>query len=247
MTDVQDITRDGFLDGAVTVLQPAHGYRAGLDAVLLASAIDAGRGDAIAEAGSGAGAAMLCAARRLELARFTGFERDAAMAALARESIMVNGFDTRMAVEVVDVGKRTGVAENVFDQSFSNPPFFEPGDVRRPAPGKEAAYLAETPLRDWILFLHHITRPGGTITLIHRAAALADLLELLNRYAGEIEVMPVRPAPGAAAHRVLVRGRKGLRRGPVKLYEGLTLHVAEGGASTERAAAILAGGALDWR
>jgi tRNA1(Val) A37 N6-methylase TrmN6 len=247
MTIAQDITRDGFLSGAVTVLQPARGYRAGLDAVLLASAIDAGRGEAIAEAGSGTGAAMLCAAQRLQLARFTGFERDAAMAALARESIMVNGFDVRMAVVVADVGRRTGIAENVFDQSFSNPPFFEPGDVRRPAPGKEAAYLAETPLRDWVLFLHHITRPGGTITLIHRAAALADLLELLSKYIGEIEVMPVRPAPGAPAHRVLVRGRKGLRRGPVTLYEGLTLHAVEGGASTERAAAILAGGVLDWR
>lgn len=247
MSNTPDITRDGFLNGAVTVLQPAEGYRAGLDAVLLASAIDPGRGGAIAEAGSGAGAAMLCAAQRLELSRFTGFERDAAMAALARESVMVNGFDGRMTVIVADVGRRTGLAENIFDQSFSNPPFFEPGDVRRPAPGKEAAYLAETPLREWILFLHHITRPGGTITLIHRAAALADLLELASRYMGEIEVMPVRPAPGQAAHRVLVRGRKGLRRGPVTLYEGLTLHATEGGPSTERAAAVLGGGALDWR
>ncbi|MEP7209328.1 MAG: methyltransferase [Alphaproteobacteria bacterium] len=247
MTDTQEITRDGFLNGAVTVLQPAEGYRAGLDAVLLASAIDEGRGEAIAEAGCGAGAALLCAAQRLERARFTGFERDAAMADLARQGVTVNGFDSRMSVVVADVGQRAGVGENVFDQSFSNPPFFEPGDVRRPAPGKEAAYLAETPLRDWILFLHHITRPGGTITLIHRAAALADLLELSNRYMGEIEVMPVRPAPGAPAHRVLVRGRKGLRRGPVTLYEGLTLHAVEGGPSTERAADSLRGGALDWR
>jgi tRNA1(Val) A37 N6-methylase TrmN6 len=247
MTIAQDITGDGFLNGAVTVLQPTQGYRAGLDAVLLASAIDAGRGETIAEAGSGAGAAMLCAAHRLELARFTGFERDAAMADLARESVMVNGFASRMTVVLADVGRRAGLAENAFDQSFSNPPFFEPGNVRAPAPGREAAYLAGTPLRDWVLFLHHITRPGGSITLIHRAAALADLLELLNRYTGEIEVMPVRPAPGQPAHRVLVRGRKGLRRGPVTLYEGLTLHAVEGGPSTARAAAILAGGALDWR
>ena len=28
------VTRDGFLNGAVTVLQPADGYRAGMDAAL---------------------------------------------------------------------------------------------------------------------------------------------------------------------------------------------------------------------
>jgi tRNA1(Val) A37 N6-methylase TrmN6 len=247
MTLAQDVTRDGFLGGAVTVVQPVQGYRAGLDAVLLAAAIDAGRGQVIAEAGSGAGAALLCAARRLEMAKFTGFERDSEMVELAREGVGLNGFDSRVMISVADVSLREAVAENAFDQSFCNPPFFDPGSVRRPAPGRQAAYLAKTPLKDWVLFVHHITRPGGSMTLIHRAAALADLLELLNRYAGEIEVMPVRPAPGAPAHRVLVRGRKGLRKGPVTLYEGLTLHVVEGGPSTPRADAVLAGGALDWR
>lgn len=247
MTAAPDVTRDAFLGGGVTVVQPARGYRAGLDAVLLAASLDEGRGTAIAEAGSGAGAALLCAARRLGTARLTGFERDSDMADLAREGARLNGLDGRVTVETADIARRTGVAENAFDQAFSNPPFFEPGAVRRPAPERTAAYLAETPLREWILFLHHVTRPGGAITLIHRAAALADVLEALNPRAGEIEVLPIRPAPAAPAHRVLVRARKGLRRGPVTLYEGLTLHAAEGGPSTPRAAAILAGEALDWR
>jgi tRNA1(Val) A37 N6-methylase TrmN6 len=145
-----------------------------------------------------------------------------------------------------DVGERLAALENVYDQSFANPPFFEPGAVRAPAEGREAAYLAETPLKAWILFLHHITRPGGRITMIHRAAALADLLELLNSRAGEIEVLPIRPSPGAPAHRILTRARKGLRRGPVTLYDGLALHETAGGPNTPRASASLAGGALEW-
>ena len=36
-----DITHDRFLDGAVTVVQPAEGYRAGMDAVLLAASLAA--------------------------------------------------------------------------------------------------------------------------------------------------------------------------------------------------------------
>lgn len=239
------VTHDRFLDGAVTVIQPAKGYRAGLDAVLLAASLSAKPGESLAEAGCGAGAALLCAAHRLQGCSFTGFERDPAMAALARESAGVNGFGS-VDIRNQDVGERFSALENVHDQSFANPPFFEPGAVRAPAEGKEAAYLAETPLKAWILFLHHITKPGGRITLVHRAAALADLLELLNPRTGEIEVLPIRPSPGAAAHRILTRARKGLRRGPLTLYDGLALHETAGGPSTPRASAFLAGGALEW-
>lgn len=239
------VTYDLFLNGAVTVIQPARGYRAGMDAVLIASALYASPGESLAEAGCGAGAALLCAAHRLDGCSFTGFERDPAMVALARDGSAANGF-TAVDIRNHDVGERLAALENVYDQSFANPPFFEPGAVRAPAEGRQAAYLAETPLKAWILFLHHITRPGGRITLIHRAAALADLLELLNPRTGEIEVLPIRPSPGAPAHRILTRARKGLRRGPVTLYDGLALHETAGGPSTTRASASLAGGAMEW-
>lgn len=240
-------TQDKFLDGAVTVIQPARGYRAGMDAVLLAASLEARDGEALAEAGCGAGAALLCAAHRLPGANFTGFERDQDALGLARLGVNANGMTGRVSVGEHDVGERPAELENAFDQSFSNPPFFDPGAVRRPAAGKQAAYLAETPLKAWILFLHHITRPGGRITLIHRAAELANLMELLAPRTGEIEVLPIRPAPGEAAGRVLIRARKGLRRGPVRLYDGLVLHDSAGGPTSARAGEALRGGALDWR
>ncbi|RYD95683.1 MAG: SAM-dependent methyltransferase [Sphingomonadales bacterium] len=241
------ITYDRFLGGAVTVVQPAKGYRAGMDAVLLAASLSAKEGESLAEAGSGAGAALLCAAHRLQGCHVTGFERDAGAIALAGQGIAANEFGDRADVRSHDVAERPSALENVYDQAFSNPPFFDPAAVRAPAPGKAAAYLAETPLKAWILFLHHITKPGGRITMIHRAAVLADLLELLSPRVGEIEVLPIRPTPGAPAGRVLIRGRKGLRRGPVTLYDGLALHDVAGGPFSSRAAACFDGAALGWK
>lgn len=240
-------TQDWFLDGAVSVIQPAKGYRAGMDAVLLAASLSAESGQHLAEAGCGAGTALLCAAHRLAGSAFTGFERADGVRQLAIAGVMANAMTGRVTVRSHDVGERPREMENQFDQSFCNPPFFEPGTIRSPGSGREDAYLAETPLKAWILFLHHITKPGGRITLIHRAAMLAELLELLGPRTGEIEVLPVRPAPEAAAGRVLIRARKGLRRGPVTLYDGLELHEAAGGPSTARAAEALKGGALEWR
>lgn len=249
MTDAPEsaVTRDAFLNGAVTVLQPADGYRAGMDAVLLAASLEVERGLSAAEAGTGAGAALMCAAHRLGQASFTGFERQRELVFLAAESAALNGLSGRVRIETTDVARRPPNLENLFDQSFSNPPFFEPTAVRSPKPGRVEAYLAETPLREWVLFLLHVTRPRGTVTFIHRAAALADLLGELNGRAGEIEVLPVRPAPGEPAHRILVRCRKGLRRGPVKLHEGLALHERAGGPLTPRAAEAMSGAALEWR
>jgi tRNA1Val (adenine37-N6)-methyltransferase len=241
------VTHDRFLNGAVTVIQPAKGYRAGMDAVLLAASLSAKPGDKLAEAGCGAGAALLCAAHRLPDCRFTGFERDPETSRLAVEGASTNRFEERVGVREHDIAARPADLENAFEQSFSNPPFFDPAAVRAPGEGKENAYLAQTPLKSWILFLHHITKPGGRITLIHRAAALGELLELLGPRTGEIEVLPVRPAPGMPASRVMIRVRKGLRRGPLTLYDGLALHEHSGGPSTPRAEAALTGGALEWR
>jgi tRNA1(Val) A37 N6-methylase TrmN6 len=243
----EGVTMDGFLGGRIRVMQPAEGYRAGLDAVLLAASLDAAPGARLAEAGCGAGAAMLCAAGRLQGVHVTGFERDPAMADLARRGAAANHLAERVDVVEADIAVRPASLENAFDQAFANPPFFDPRATRAPSPGKAGAYLAETPLKAWAHFLLQVTAPGGRITLVHRAAALADLLELLNPRSGEIEVLPVRPAPGAPARRVLVRARKGLRKGPVTLYEGLALHESAGGPSTARALDVLAGGALEWR
>ncbi len=241
-----DLTLDAFLGGAVRLRQPAHGYRAGHDAVLLAAALDAQPGERLLEAGCGAGTVLACAAHRLPGALFEGIERDAAMAQLAVDNIMLNGLGGRVGVRVGSVAERPADLENAFDQAFANPPYFEPGAVRAPAASRTGAYLADVSLRDWIVFLLHAVRHGGRVTMIHRAAALADILSLLSTRAGEIEILPIHSAQNAPAKRVLVRARKGLRPGALTLYRGLMLTGADG-APSEAAAEALAGGRLDWR
>ena len=58
-------TKDSFLGGRLTIEQPLGGFRAGLDAVMLAAAVPAREGDCVLELGSGAGTASLCLAARI--------------------------------------------------------------------------------------------------------------------------------------------------------------------------------------
>ena len=73
---MDETTDDHVLDGRVRLRQPQRGYRAGVDAALLAAACDAADGARVIEAGCGAGGALLAAAARRPGARFVGVERD---------------------------------------------------------------------------------------------------------------------------------------------------------------------------
>ena len=90
-----------------------------------------------------------------------------------------------------------------------------------------------------------ITRPGGTATVIHRADALATILDVLEGRFGGLRVLPIHPRSGEPAHRVLVTGRKG-SHARLELFPGLLLHGA-GNAFTPAIDAVLRDGApLPW-
>jgi tRNA1(Val) A37 N6-methylase TrmN6 len=246
MTDA--VTEDAVLDGRVRLAQPARGYRAGLDAALLAAACDARAGERVIEPGCGAGGALLAAAARREGAAFVGVERDPEALALAQANIVRNGLEARVEAVAGDVGlgfRALGLAP--FDAALANPPFFDdPAALRGPAPERRGAWLADDGLAAWLQFLSKAVTEGGTITLIHRADRLADILTGLQPKAGAFQVRAIQPFADAPAKRVLVRAVK-TGKAPLRLLPALVLHERDGGRHSAQAEAILRGrAALAW-
>lgn len=222
------LTQDTLLGGGVRLAQPARGYRAGMDALLLAAAVPEGAGEAL-DFGCGVGAVMLCARRRLGPGwRWTGLEREADMAALARSNVEANAAGAEMAVVQGDAHALPADWQNRFALVVSNPPYFEPGAVSPPGEGRAAAYLAEGGLRAWLNAMLFACAPRGRIVLVHRAAELARILAVIDRQTGEIVVQPLHPREGEPASRVIIHARKGLRPGPLRLLAGRVLHAAGG-------------------
>jgi tRNA1(Val) A37 N6-methylase TrmN6 len=206
-------------------------------------------GERVLEAGCGAGAALLQAAWRNPGASFTGVERDPAAAALARRNVEFNDLGHRVQVLEGDVALPFSSLELApFDAVLANPPFFDdPAALRAPAPEKRHAWMADGGLAAWTAFLLKAVRQGGTITVIHRADRLGDILELLGTKAGSFQIRPVHPHADEPAKRVLVRAIK-TGRAPLQLLPGLVLHERGGATHTAVAAAILRGDAgLPWR
>lgn len=246
---MDEITEDRVLNGRIALRQPARGYRAGLDAALLAAACDAGPGHRVLEAGCGAGGALLAAAARRPGVAFTGIDRDPAAVALARANIIANGLSDRVEAFEVDVGTHfSRLRMDPLDAVMANPPFFDdPSALRAPAPAKRGAWMADDGLEAWTGFFLRAVREGGTITVIHRADRLADLLALLAPKAGSFQVRPVHPHADEPAKRVLVRAIK-TGKAPLQLLPALVLHERGGAKHTAQAEAILRGEAdLPWR
>ena len=239
---------DLLLDGRVRLRQAQGGYRAGMDAALLAAACDAPDGARVLEAGCGVGGALLAAAARRPGAVFVGMERDPAAAALARENVGLNGMEARVEILAGDVAlpfRTLGLPP--FDAVMANPPFFDdPAALRAPSAAKSGAWMADGGLAAWTGFLSKAVREGGSLTLIHRADRLADLLALLAPKAGSFQVRPVHAHADAPAKRVLVRAVK-TGKAPLHLLPALVLHPREGAKHTDEAEAILRGKAgLGW-
>lgn len=238
---------DDFYSGRLKVYQPKEGFRAGTDSLLLASALDQFTEGAALEMGCGAGGALIPAAHRLKRATFTGLELDPQMIELAEKGVDANGFRDRVTLAHRSAGDLPEAWQNRFDLVFSNPPFFELGTIQTPGAGKEAAYLESVTLKAWINAMLFALRPKGTFVMVHRAADLARILAVIERQTGEIVVLPIHSYPGAEAKRVLVRARKGLRSGPMRLLEARYLYHEKGGERRGWTLAMQRDGAeIDW-
>ncbi len=237
-----EIREDALLGGRVRLHQPVRGYRAGMDAALLAAAVAAGPGERVIEAGCGPGAVLTQVAARCPEAGLFGLEREPEIAALARRNIESNGLDDRADVRLGDVAAGFRALDlPPFDWAISNPPFFDdPGRLRPPAPERRAAWMADDGLAAWTVFLLKAVREGGRIVMIHRAERLGDILALLAPKAGSFAVRPIHPFADQPAKRVLVQAIK-TGKGPLRLLPPLVLHDRNGAPHTPAAGAILRG------
>ncbi|MGF1457319.1 MAG: tRNA1(Val) (adenine(37)-N6)-methyltransferase [Alphaproteobacteria bacterium] len=226
----QATTLDDFLGGRLRLRQPAGGFRAGLDSVILAAAVEARPGDLLFEPGMGVGVASLCAAHRLPGTRIIGAEMDRGAAALARVNIRANGMSGRVEVVEADVGALpTPLAEASFDHVFLNPPFQPDGSGTRPPDASRARAHMEQggELETWLGIALARVKDKGRVTLVHRADRLERILGILDGALGEIVLHPLWPMTGRPAKRVLITGRRGVRGG-LTLSPGLVLHRADG-------------------
>lgn len=222
------IRTEGYLlGGRVRHDQPAEGFRSGIEPVLLAAAIPARPGDHVLEAGTGAGAALLCLAERVGGLQGVGVERDPDLAALARDNARANGRD-RLLFVAADIAQLPLTGS--FDHAFANPPYHLAPGTASPSAERERAKRADPAmLRIWASALAARLRHRGTLTFVLPTAHLpACLAAMTGAECGIALVVPLWPRSGQISKLAIVRAIRGGRM-PMALHPGLVLHQPEGG------------------
>jgi len=236
---IDGVTEDFLLGGRLRLLQPAAGYRAAIDPVLLAAAVAIPDGGRVLDLGCGTGAALLCLGWRRPDLGLTGLDADEEALTLAGRSAALNDMTGRCAF--LRRAVEDGLPRQAFDAVMTNPPYLEAGRGTAPADSRRDAHMeGGADLARWLDEAIRALRPKGSLHVIHRADRLPEILALIAPRLGAIEILPLWPKAGAEARRVIVTGRLD-RRTPARLLPGLVLHEADG-SFTPAAEAILRGG-----
>jgi tRNA1Val (adenine37-N6)-methyltransferase len=233
-----ELTEGTLLGGRVIYRQPSAGYRTGIEPVLLAASVPVQPGMRVLEAGTGAGAGLLCLLARAPGVAATGVEQDCELADLARANLAANGMAGVM--ETANVLALPPMP--AFDHAMANPPWHDSRSTPSPIQRRDVAKRASPELLgDWTAALVRVVRPGGGLTFILPAAAVAEAIAALAVLScGSMTLLPLWPRTGQECRLVLVQAIKGAR-GPSRILPGLVLH--EGDGFTEAARAILWAGA----
>lgn len=241
----EGFTDDAFLGGRLRLRQPASGHRAGHDAMLLAASTSVRSGQRVVDFGAGVGAAGLAVAQRVRDIELVMVEIDPALASLAGGNAAANG----LAAEVLTLDIAAGAADfaaaglgpDSVDVVLMNPPFNDHARQQSsPDAARSIAHVATpTTLTDWIHAARRILKPGGALTLIWRAEAIAEVLSALDRGFGSVALQPVHGMASAPAIRILVRAIKG-GRAPTHIHPAVMLNDAAG-VPNRMAQAVLAG------
>ena len=178
-----DETLEDLQIGGYRILQKKHGFRFGMDAVLLADFSRIAPDAAYADFGTGTGILPLLLTARGKGSRCEAFEIQPAWADMAQRTMEMNGLSERVHIHCADVrGAPAALNGSLVDAVICNPPYGMPGKTMLP-PEKSlemARHQDADGLLPWLKSAHRILRGKGRLSVIFPAPRIYELMRLMD-------------------------------------------------------------------
>ena len=160
-----EVTDDYLFDGNIHIRQPKTGYRVSIDTILLAAAVPAKEEELVLDLGSGSGVSAMCLHYRVRKCMVVGLENDPNILALARENVLLNGFEKQITfVEGTVSNLPKEIGKELFDHVISNPPYLnrKRADLRGNNTQRSNANVEnDVDLSTWIKSMSVSLKPKG--------------------------------------------------------------------------------------
>ena len=229
-------TRDTILDGSITLIQPTHGYRFSIEAILLARFAHANARDRILELGAGCGVVSIMMATLYRPREVVAIEIQPPLAEMIARSAAINALKSVRAVCAdIQQKKIPGVEPASFDLVVANPPYRatasgreNPDRSRRVARGE-----GETVLMDFVAASRRYARTRGRVAFIFTARRSAELISAMcSNHLEPKRIRFVHPRIEMPASVMLVEARVGggvevAIEPPLILYDRPGIYTAE--------------------
>jgi tRNA1Val (adenine37-N6)-methyltransferase len=209
----QNETRDTILDGSITLIQPRHGYRFSVEAILLGRFARASTRDRVLELGAGCGVVSIMIAALHRPREVVALEIQPQLVEMIARNAEINGLESMHAV-CADLRqkKMKGVESASFDLVVANPPYRavaagreNPDRGRRVARGESAALLA-----DFVAAARRYARTGGRVAFVFTARRSAELISAMRSKQLEPKrIRWVHPQIARPASVILIEARVG--------------------------------------
>ena len=184
-SSIENETRDTILNGRITVIQPRHGYRFSVDAILLGRFARASTRERVLELGAGCAVVSIMMAALYRPREIVAIEIQPALAAMIARSAAINGLKPVNAI-CADLRQRNiaGVEPASFDLIVANPPYRaaaagreNPDRGRRLARGENAGAAV---LMDFVAAARRYARHGGRVAFVFTARRSAELISAMR-------------------------------------------------------------------
>lgn len=221
-------TLDSFLGGKVLLNQSQKGLRATSDSVLLAAAVDIKKNETLLDVGAGNGIVGLCVNARKNCFIFA-LEYQKKLIKIIQQNAQQNKANIKV-IEHDLFALKDVIKGQLFQHVVTNPPFYSNTGKGRQNDEQRLAYLAEFNLKKWLDYCLKHLKSGGTFTMIHRPEMLGEILSVLDKKLGAIEIFPIQTKLNQPATRIIIRGILG-SKAPLKIHPPLIMHNPDGSRS----------------
>ncbi len=230
-----EYTKDKFLGDKVLLEQSKEGLRATSDSVLVSAFVPVKKGETILDVGAGNGVIGCCINARVPC-QITAIEIQESLCNLTLKNAKINNCSLKLIQ--YDIFLDTDPLKGqLFHHVVTNPPFYENSKNTRQNPEQKKAFVQDFDLKKWLEYCLKHLRAKGSFSLIHRPEMLSEILPVLSKKLGNIEIYPIVSKEGEKANRILIRGFLN-NRGKLALHFPLIMHTKEG-KRTELAEKIL--------